>query len=357
MRIRLYFSLLFSLFLMSNSIAKKEKNTPVGVKLNKIINDNLSSLTNHMNKLIKSGPSENDLKKFAEDDKRIYKALIEGMKARNIRFEHHGDEVWVLSVEGKSTMKLVDYINGKFLVDGKKYKFDSRKSFKENLINAGNLFHKLTVFNAFFFIEDAHAFLPLLAIPGWAWLTAGAAGAVTFFGDTTVSAGLNDINNVHPEVKLRITELEKQYLDRANTCEADLAHARVSKGAELEGNNTIRMVGALIEGLGAELEDSFFDLDGKKEINYDDFGCEAYDGVDGIRNRQAVGVWSGFSPHGGALKNLCDNQERLNSCFKETEEVMKENAISVNDLPGPDRIGPYDGLLEDYVDIHNATSR
>jgi hypothetical protein len=65
MRTRLYFSLIFSLFLMGNSIAKKENNTPVGVKLNKIINDNLSSLTNHMNQLIKNGPSENDLKKFA----------------------------------------------------------------------------------------------------------------------------------------------------------------------------------------------------------------------------------------------------------------------------------------------------
>lgn len=342
---------------MFQTMAKRDSKTPVGQKLNKIINQNLHSFSAHMNKLLEKGASDNDLKRFAEDDKRIFKALIEGMKHRNIRFEHHGEEVWVFSPEGKSIMKLVDFINGKFLIDGKNYVYDSRKSFKENLINAGNLFHKTSVFNALFFIEDAHAILPLLAIPGWVWLSASAAGAVSFFADSVVSSGLNDIHNVHPDVKLRISELENQYKQRADTCEADLTQARVSTGTSLSGNNTIRMVAALIEGLGAELEDTLFDMDGKKEIDYDDFGCEAYDGVDGIRNRQAIGIWSNLSPTGGALKNLCEYQERLNRCFEETEEVMKENAISINDLPGPDRIGPYDGLLEDYIEIQNASSR
>lgn len=117
------------------------------------------------------------------------------------------------------------------------------------------------------------------------------------------------------------------------------------------------MVGALIEGLGAELEDSWLDGDGKEEIDYSKFGCEAYNGVEGISNDQMIGLWGNFNPHGQVLRGLCQNQDRLNKCFASTEEVMRENDVRVNDLSGPDRIGPYDGLVDDYRELQNATSR
>lgn len=339
--------------------ASKQKKVPVGVKLNKIIIDHFEHFAEFMNARIENGVSDKDLKRYGPEDQKIYAALIEGLKRRKGRFVAVKDTLVFYSIDGKSTVKLVDYINGKYLIDGKAYTFKKGSSFKENLIAAGELFHKraTSLFNLFI-MDEAHAVLPLLIIPGWAWVSAAAAGAVTFAADTTVSAGANDIANNHPNVRLKIQELTDTYRERADVCEADLAQAQAAQTqTRLASNNTVRMVGALIDGLGAELEDTFMDFDGKEELNYDDFGCQAHDGRDGIRNRQLVGLFSGFEPHGEILRGLCDHQERLNNCFSSTEEVMRENAIRINDLPGPDRIGPYDGLLEDYIEMQDATSR
>lgn len=349
----------FGCFVVSASASKgQEKNkTPVGLKLNKIINDHLHAFTKHMNRQIKSGPSEKDLKRFSEEDKRIYKAMLIGLKRHKAHFTVKDKKVILRTIDQQSVITLVDYLNQKYEVDGKLYTFDPKKSFKANLISAGNLLHKRSVFQKLLLIEDAHALLPLLAIPGWAWLSAAGATGVSFFADTAVSAGMNDISNSHPKMRLKIQELTRVYAERANTCEADLAQARVSTGSSLTGNNTIRMVGALIEGLGAELEDSWLDGDGKEEIDYSKFGCEAYNGVEGISNDQMIGLWGNINPHGQVLRGLCENQDRLNKCFASTEEVMRENDVRVNDLSGPDRIGPYDGLVDDYRELQNATSR
>lgn len=351
--------LLFSSLSPIYAADKGTKKIPVGIKLNEVINSFLPKFVKDMNSSITEGPSEKTLKRMGPEDQRIFKALMDGLKQRKARFVAVGNKIEFYSSDGKSTIQLVDYINSKFSVDGKVYSYKKGQSFKANLIAAGELYHKKTssLFNLLI-MDEAYALLPLLAIPGWVWLTGAAAGGVTFFADTAVSAGMNDISNAHPEVRLKITELTETYKERADVCEADLAQAQASATqTRLVSNNTVRMVGALIDGLGAELEHSFLDGNGKRELDYSKFGCEAHDGANGISNRQFIGLWSGFTPQGEILRSLCDHQERLNNCFASTEEVMRENEIRINDLPGPDRIGPYDGLLEDYIQMQEASSR
>lgn len=328
---------------------------PVAVQINKIVIKAYPTIAKAMNDLIKNGASDNDLKRFkSEEDKKLFKAVFEGLKIQKAKFIAQEQFIKFYSSDGTATLKVVDYINQKFSVNGVTFRYDMTTSFKDNLLRIDKLLTPKTVLDYIPFVDSAYAVLPLLGI---GLIVSGVGAAVTGYSDTVVSAGLNDTaNGLNREITERINELERQYEQRANTCEADLAQARTQSGSGLTGNNTIRMVGALIEGLGAELNHHWLDMNDKKEIDYSQYGCEMYDGQDGIRNRRLLGVWN-VRPHGDLLRGLCDHQDRLNACFKATEEVMRENDVRVNDLAGPDRIGPYDGLIEDYVELGGASSR
>ncbi len=357
---------IFSLSLWFNGIAfavdsTVHSGTPIGKELNRIIISHYASLAKGVNKLVQNGPTDAYLKRFSEEDKQVYKELVKRLKEAKVvaRAQKHG---LILTYSGGSTtLELVDLLSNQYKVNGRAFHFDVEGSFSANLESAVELFYKkgetpktTLLLEKLFFIEEAQAFA-FLAIPIWALVAGGSVAVAT---DTIVSASANDISNsLDPKVRQKIQDLQEKFKRRADQCEADLGRTYSGDRAIIQGNSSVQMVATLIEELGAELEDSWFDGDGKEQIDYDELGCEAYHGKEGMRTDQLFGIVPG-GWHGKVVQPLCHEQERLNKCFESIEEVMRDKDISINDVqkgrvPAPS----YKGLVDEYKDLSGVINQ
>lgn len=342
------------------TFAGQHLSTPIGKELNKVITSHYGPLAKSINSIINNGPTDAHLSRFNEEDRRIYKELI--IKLRKAQVEARADKhALVLTYTGGSTtIELIDLLSNQYKVNGRTFQFDTTVSFSKNLENAVAIFHtnkkssKTTLLEKVLFIEQAHAFA-FLAIPIWALIAGGSVAVAT---DTIVSSSANDISNsLSPEVRKKIEELEKKFKDRANQCEADLGRIYSGDRAIIQGNDSVKMVATLIEELGAELEDSWFDGDGKEQINYDKLGCEAYHGKEGMRTDQVIGIIPG-GWHGRIVEPLCGEQERLNKCFENIEDIMRDKEIAINDIQKGKTSAPvYKGLVDEYKDLSGVINQ
>ena len=334
------------------------KMTPIGKQLNQIIKNEYSSLAASINHLVNDGPSPKSLERFSDSDKTLYIQMITRLKKVNLRAEGTKHSIFLTFDGGTTTLELVDLMSNQYKVNGKIFQFKPDLSFEKNLENAVGLFYnkenRILWFEKLLPIKEAHAFA-FLAIPIWALVAGGSVAVAT---DTIVSSSANDIkNSLNPDVRLKIQELEEKFEKRANQCESDLGRLYSGDRAIIQGNDSVKMVASLIEGLGAELEDTWFDGDGKKQIDYDDLGCEAYDGKEGMSTGQVFGVIPG-SWNGQVVKPLCNAQKRLNDCFAHIEEIMRDKDIAISDIQKNRSIDrAYDGLLEEYQDLSGSINQ
>ncbi len=350
--------IIVSLSLWMNSItlvhAGSREGTPIGKELNKIINSHYGSLAKSINKLIKYGAKDSYLKRFSDEDKLVYKELIIKLRAAKLVAKGEKHSLVLKYTGGSTSLELVDLLSNQYKVNGRSFHFSTEASFSENLERAVGLFQEkkkktsTTFIERLFFIEEAHAFA-FLAVPIWALIAGGSVAVAT---DTIVSSSANDISNsLNPDIRMKIQKLEAKFKERANQCEADLGRLYSGDRAVIQGNSSVKIVATLIEELGAELEDTWFDGDGKEQINYNKLGCVAYHGKDGMRTDQVFGIIPG-GWHGKVVKPLCHEQERLNKCFENIEDIMRDKDIAINDIQKDRSSAPsYEGLIDEYKDL------
>lgn len=297
---------------------------------------------------IKSGI--NNPKKIAwksSDPELTEKVLTELKKQKaTIAYDKKYFTVKVADITLKIT--LVDLISRTYSINGQHYIFSEDKPLRSHIDSITKLLKNKVVYQNPF-IEEAHAFLPLvLLIPG---ILAASAAVITIDG---FSSGLaNDLKNMDPKTQDRINKLKSKYNERANICESDLENAKSSntKG-HIEKLTSVRAIGQLHKVLNTELYDKWFN--GKSQINYDKLGC----GKLARKNELASGSFTGiFSGTGKILGKLCLEQDRLNNCFSSTEEVMRDQGIQINELSGPDQTGPFKDLDEEYKELSNTISK
>lgn len=343
---------LFSLSLIVSTTAwSKEKTPPAGKRLNQIVEKHYPAIAKVLNRImVDPKEKENYLNRFkAEDRSYIEEQVLGTLVKGKALFLARKDHILLKSNFDDIKIELVDYISLQYRVNGTLFKIDPKKSIIENsnmlfeAISKGKA-QKKTVFERILFIEDAHAvfFVPFI------WAGMAIAGS-TFMTDL-VSGMYNDINNNLSNMHGEIEALTETFKSRADRCEGDLARLKTSPREEITGNSSVVMVARLVEGLNADLNDTFLDGDGKDEIDYDDLGCDAYDGErDGIHTGTIVGIWGAIvDARGSIARPLCNQQERLNDCLSEVNEVINDNGITINDIPRHNPIGEYDGLVEEY---------
>lgn len=351
--------LITSLFYLSSlfgptAFAKSQK-TPLSTEVNKILHLRLHTFVKLMNDAVQKQTPEEAFKILGahhkSTDRESYLRVLSLMQNKKVKFRKVHKGVLIVTPSEKIAVEIVDYVTFQFRINGKDFQYNPAIGFGANVNQIGSMLSRKQTSFFSFFISEAHAVVPL-AVLGWALFAGGSAAFVT---DTFASPGANDIANAaNKDVLLKIKELEVTYKDRADQCENDLGQTYGMGSSQLTGLSSVKVVGALIEGLNAELYDEWFN--GKKPINYERYGCKAYDGVHGIRNRRLVGI-SPIAGHGRVLSKLCSEQNRLNTCFEELEGVMRENNVQVNDLSGPDQGGPYQDIVEDYKQLHDASRR
>ncbi len=357
-----YLYIVTSLWLnsMSSVLAQPSpKMTPIGKQLNQIIRSEYESLAENINQLVEKGAREQYLSRFSKEDKLLYQQMIARLKEVNLRASGSKHSIFLTFNGGTTTLELIDLLSNQYKVNGKVFQFKPSESFEKNLENAVALFHskkdqKTSWLERILPGDDAHAFA-FLAVPVWALIAGGSVAVAT---DTIVSSSANDIqNSLNPRVRERIQELEAKFKKRADQCESDLGRLYSGDRAIIQGNSSVKMVATLIDGLGAELEDTWFDGDGKKQIDYDDLGCEAYDGKEGIKSGQVFGIVPG-TWNGKIVAPLCSAQKRLNDCFSDIEEIMRDKDIAISDIQkGRSSEAAYDGLLQEYQELSGTINQ
>ncbi len=333
------------------------KEVPAALKLNKILHERLGTFGQLLNDAINKDGPEETLKKIGEhhkeEDRIAYLKVLQELKKQRVIIRTSKKGFVVVAGGEKLAVEVVDYISHKMLINGKSFQYKISLGFERNYKEVEKVLgiranaKGKTSFHTFlgFFISDALAFVPIVI---------AAAGAVALIGDAVASPAANDIaNRANHKVYDKIQDLKTQYEKRANDCESDLAHSYGMGKSELSGLSSVKTVGNLITELDAELYNEWFN--GKSQIDYDDYSCKAYDGVEGIRNTKIIGIVS-LGP-GEVLKDLCHHQDRLNSCFSEIEEVMRKNNVQVNDVAGPDTLGPVNDIVEEYRMLHEAQNQ
>lgn len=351
-------TLITSLFILSSFLSPvamaRTKEAPIGLQLNQILHQRLGIFVDLLNDAVTMESSTKAHEKYFSHHKGLEKEnmikVLKALKENKVKFRSSKMGILAITPKEKISIEIVDYISAKFRINGHPYRYDREAGFGANVTAISELLVPKKTTYLDYFVNDAHAVVPLVIV-GWALIAGGSAAYVS---DGIYSPSMNDIaNSRDPEVREKIKELQEKFTKRADHCENDLAMSYGMGKSQVEGLSSVKVVGSLIEELNAELYNEWFN--GKEQINYEDYSCEAYDNVDGIRNRKAIGIAS-FGP-GRVLKDLCFHQERLNKCFAEIEEVMRKNNVQVNDVSGPDHLGPYHDLVKDYKVLDEASSR
>lgn len=323
--------------------------------MNSILRDVMPEFAKELNKRVHDKSTREKYLASLPEKKRLEfkEELIEPLLKNNIKVSSKNGALFT-QLDGKLIkLELVDFISQKYKVNGVSFVIDPYKSLDENLQNIAHKLEKVvsiekprSLIEKVLFIQEAHALAFMVPI----MVGSLAISAATLMYDS-VSGYYNNINNGLNGANEKIKELIASYKERANKCESDLTVIRSSSSKNnITGNSSVVALARLVEGLDAELEDKMFDFSGKSEIDFDGLGCEAYNSErDGIFTGSVFGIWEGVvDVNGSIVTPLCDEQERLNDCLKDVNEVVNDKEISINDIPRHDPRGVYEGLVDQY---------
>jgi len=281
---------------------------------------------------------------WKSSDPELSKKILEEMNKKKAAIQID-ENTFIVKAKGlKIEVVLVDYFSRTVLVNGKEYIFSKDKSLRAHIDGMLKILKKRTASHNPF-IQDAHAFLPLVfIIPA---IIAASGAAVTI--DAFMSTAVNDMRNMDPETQAKIKALKEKYKERADVCESDLENAKASNSkGHIEQLTSVRTLGQLHKVLNTELYNTWFN--GKSQIDYDKLSCTEV----AQKNEISSGTVTGITRSPGRLLGaLCKEQDRLNACFAATEEIMRDQGIQINELRSPDRRGPFEDIYEEYKEIKN----
>lgn len=285
---------------------------------------------------------------YKTEDKELTQKVFSELKKQKatITYQDKFFTVKVADLEIKIT--LVDFISRTYSINGHPYIFSEEKALRAHIESISQIIEKKVVYNNPF-IEEAHAFLPLLfIIPA---IIAGSAAAVTI--DGIMSNTVNDLKNMDAKTVAKIDKLTKKYKERANTCESDLENAKSSNSkGHISKLTSVRAIGELHKVLNTELYNKWFN--GKSQIDYNKLGCSRVASKNDISSGSVTGLFRGA---GKILGKLCKEQDRLNTCFASTEDIMRDQGIQIHELRSPDKQGPYKDLYQEYKEISNTVGK
>lgn len=331
--------LLLSLCLSFNGFAGTSL-SPVRSFVTKLANKSAPKAHKNLNKALKN-PTKVEWK---TSDPELTKKVLEELQKKKAVIQID-ENTFIVKVNGlKIEITLLDYFSRTVLINGVAYTFSEDKNLRTHIDGIIKIFKKRTTFNNPL-IEDANAFLPLVfVIPA---IIAASGAAVTV--DALLSTAVNDMKNMDPKTQEKINKLKEKYKQRADACESDLENAKASNSkGQIEQLTSVRTLGQLHKVLNTELYNKWFN--GKSQINYDELSCTEV----AQNNDISSGTVTGFTRSPGRLLGaLCKEQDRLNTCFASTEDVMRDQGIQINELRSPDRRGPFEGIYEEYKEIKN----